>query len=109
MRKRREEHVVGFYKDEHGKARPITKSDQESRRLKVIENPREFRSIGPEETSLTRKLKRLNMELEKLGRKFENVCNEEEAEALIKLGEAKFREANEIEKRLFEKQKKTKA
>jgi intein/homing endonuclease len=49
-------------------------------------------------------LKRLQLELEKIGRRFDNVCDEDEAEALIKLGEAKFREAKKIEKRLLEEQ-----
>lgn len=98
---RRQENVVGFYKDKRGKARPITKSDAELNRKRVLQNPREFKGIQPDEVSLTQKLKRLHLELEKIGRKFDNVCDEKEAEALIELGEAKFREAEKIEKRLF--------
>ena len=51
---------------------------------------------------MTRKLKRLHKETEKVGRKFDNVCDEEEAQALIRQGEAKFREAKKIEKQLLE-------
>jgi len=49
-------------------------------------------------------LKELQSELEKIGRQFDNVCDEEEAEALINLGEAKFKEAEKIEKQLLEAQ-----
>ena len=99
---RQREHSVGFYKDERGRLRLIAKSDEELSRKRVIENPKEFKSIRPEKTSLTRRLKELQSELEKIGRQFDNVCDEEEAEALIKLGEAKFREARKIERQLLE-------
>jgi len=102
---RQREHSVGFYKDERGRLRLIAKSDEELSRKRVIENPKEFKSIRPEKTSLTRRLKELQSELEKIGRKFDNVCDEEEAEAIIKLGEAKFKEAKKIEKELLRKHK----
>lgn len=94
------EHVIGFYRDERGRTKPITRSNAELSCKKIIEKPRKFKGIQPEET-LIRKLKRIQLELEKIGRKLENVSDEKEALMLTKLAEAKFQEAEKIEKTLF--------
>ena len=54
--------AVGFYRD-HGEMRPITKSDAKPNRKKVLQNPRGFKGIQPDEISLMQKLKRLQLEL----------------------------------------------
>jgi len=43
--------------------RPITKSDAKPNRKKVLQNPRGFKGIQPDEISLMQKLKRLQLEL----------------------------------------------
>lgn len=39
--------LVGFYKDEEGKVRPVTKSIRELKRAKVVKHPRALRPVRP--------------------------------------------------------------
>jgi len=45
--KRRGAVVVGFYTDEEGEARPITKSTAELNRKKIIRKPKKFSGVKP--------------------------------------------------------------
>ncbi|MDH5634668.1 MAG: hypothetical protein OEY30_02455, partial [Candidatus Bathyarchaeota archaeon] len=47
--------VVGFYTDQEGEARPITKSTDELNREKVIRKPREFRGVKPKQKKTVNK------------------------------------------------------
>jgi len=39
--------IVGFYKDEEGKTRPVTKSRGELKRRKIVEHPKKFKGVAP--------------------------------------------------------------
>ena len=82
--------VVGFYKDQAGQTRPITKSVQQLNRTKVIQRSRQFQGVSPQQAAerekrrkeqqrmnningLDKLLQKLNNHLEQRGRDVEEM------------------------------------
>lgn len=91
-------HVVGFYND-HGKTKPITKSEAELNRKKLVQNPREFKGVSarakgvgvaPAVRDLSQKLEDLTMEYH-LAEDHVNLLREEQ----VKL-EAEGKQSSEL-------------
>jgi len=57
MRNKKQQHVVGFYKD-HGQTRPITKSVQQLNRTKAIQRPRQFQGVSPQQVAAEKEKRR---------------------------------------------------
>jgi type I site-specific restriction-modification system R (restriction) subunit len=57
-KKRNRGQVVGFYKDHAGETRPITKSVQQLNRTKVIQRPRQFQGVSPQQVAAEREKRR---------------------------------------------------
>ena len=51
-RRKHERVAVGFFKDEDGETRPVTKSVGELNRKKVVKNPRTFKGVSPKNNRL---------------------------------------------------------
>lgn len=45
---KKKQQVVGFFKDEDGKTKPITKPKAELKRKKVVKKPKKFKGVSPE-------------------------------------------------------------
>jgi len=49
--------AVGFFKDNDGEIRPITKSSGELNRKRIVQDPREFKGVSPKQASAERRLR----------------------------------------------------